>query len=387
MGHDRDQAPVGPTLHCPTLAFFPVAPTLHALVIRPLDTTPRRLLVALSGGVDSATTAALLASQGHELVTVFMRNGVVGSAAAKSCCSLSDARDARAVADGLGVPFYVQDMSKGFHELIESFVSDYGRGLTPNPCVLCNNDLKFGELLELADDLGCDGVATGHYARLENDRLFRAVDRLKDQSYLLHGLTAKQRSRALFPLGELTKDRVRLLAEEFGLKVAQKPDSADICFVPGGDYRAVVAERLGHLGQTGVLVDSSGKTLAEHPGVGAFTVGQRRGLGVALGHPAYVTEIDAESGTVRVGPESDLARPSCQVGQLQCHEPLKDGAEVLVQMRHHHNPERALCRLMGNQRIELLFEVPSRAVTPGQYAVCYQGDKVLAGGRIEKEQL
>lgn len=350
-----------------------------------MDMPPRRLLVALSGGVDSATTAALLAAQGHELVTVFMRNGVVGSAASRSCCSLSDARDARAVADGLGVPFYVQDMSRGFHELIESFVNDYGRGLTPNPCVLCNNDLKFGELLELAHDLGCDGVATGHYARLDQGRLLRAVDSHKDQSYLLHGLTAEQRSRALFPLGGLTKDKVRELAASFGLKVASKPDSADICFVPGGDYRAVVAERLGHLGQTGQVVDESGKALADHGGVGAFTVGQRRGLGVALGHPAYVTEIDPGSGTVTVGREEGLSRSSCRVGQMLFHEALSDGQEVLVQMRHHHDPEPAQVRCLDDETVELTFHAPSRAVTPGQYAVCYRGDLVLAGGRIEKE--
>lgn len=351
-----------------------------------MDTSPRRLLVALSGGVDSATAAALLAAEGHELVAVFMRNGVAGAAAARSCCSLSDARDARAVADRLGLPFYVQDMSRGFDELIDSFVADYGRGLTPNPCVLCNNDLKFGELLELATDLGCDGVATGHYARLEQGRLHRARDARKDQSYLLHGLRAEQRRRAHFPLGELTKDTVRRLAAEHGLKVADKPDSADICFVPGGDYRALVEERLGHLGTTGALVDSEGKTLAEHPGVGAFTVGQRRGLGVALGHPAYVTDIDPGSGTVRVGHEADLARPSCRVGQLLCHEPLLEGDEVLVQLRHHHEPERARWQRLDEDTAELTFDVPSRAVTPGQYAVCYRGDRVLAGGRIQKEQ-
>lgn len=351
-----------------------------------MDTTRRRFLVALSGGVDSATTAALLASQGHELVGVFMRNGVVGAAASRSCCSLSDARDARAVADGLGIPFYVQDMSRGFHELIDSFVSDYGQGLTPNPCVLCNNHLKFGELLQLAADLGCDGVATGHYARLEDGRLHRAVDRAKDQSYLLHGLTAEQRAGACFPLGGLTKSSVRDLAADYGLKVADKPDSADICFVPGGDYRAVVQQRLGHLGTPGQVVGQDGAALAEHAGVGAFTVGQRRGLGVALGHAAYVTGIDPVSGSVQVGQASDLEQLHCRVDQVNWHEPLKQGDEVLVQLRHHHEPERVRLDHVGQDVAQLSFAEPSRAVTPGQYAVFYRSDRVLGGGRIVREQ-
>jgi tRNA-specific 2-thiouridylase len=350
-----------------------------------MDTSRRRFLVALSGGVDSATVAALLAASGHDLVGIFMRNGVVGAAASRSCCSLSDARDARAVADGLGMPFYVQDMSKGFHELIDSFVSDYGLGLTPNPCVLCNNDLKFGELLELATDLGCDGVATGHYARLVDGRLHRAVDSAKDQSYLLHGLNAEQRERAFFPLGELTKAHVRRLAAEHGLKVADKPDSADICFVPGGDYRAVVEERLGHLGTPGQVVDGDGLVLAEHAGVGAFTVGQRRGLGVALGHPAYVTDIDPVSGSVQVGKAAELERTHCKVGQLHWHETPPDGVELLVQLRHHHEPERVRLQLLGNDAVELSFAEPSRAVTPGQYAVFYRADMVVGGGRIMRE--
>ncbi len=347
-----------------------------------------RTLVALSGGVDSAVTAALLAEQGHELVGVFMRNGISGRAAAgsRSCCSLSDARDARRIADHLDIPFYVQDLSRPFAALIDAFCRDYAEGRTPNPCVLCNNNLKFGELLDLADDLRCDGVATGHYARLEDGRLLRAVDRAKDQSYLLHGLREDQRRRARFPVGALSKPAVREAARRFGLPVADKPDSADICFVPGGDYRAVVRERSGGLGAPGAVVDGEGRELARHEGVGAFTVGQRRGLGVALGRPAFVTDIDAATGRVTVGAAEELARPSCRVGDVVWHEPLVGPRRALVQLRHHHEPEPALVAPDEGCVVDVLFDAPSRAVTPGQYAVFYEGDRVLGGGRLLAER-
>jgi tRNA-specific 2-thiouridylase len=354
----------------------------------PANHRPGRTLVALSGGVDSATAAALLAAAGEELVTVFMRNGVGGGAAARrSCCSLSDARDARAVADRLGLPFYVHDMSAGFARLIDGFVHDYLAGRTPNPCVVCNNDLKFGELLELADDLGCDAVASGHYARRVDGGLHRARDRRKDQSYLLHGLSPVQLARARFPLGELTKAEVRARARELGLPVADKPDSADICFVPGGDYRAVVAARAGHLGAAGPVLDPQGVERGRHAGVAAFTVGQRRGLGVALGEPAYVTAIDPDRGRVTLGGRDDLARADCRVGGLNWLRRPAPGAAVLeglsVQLRHHHEPEPARVELEPDAtRARVVFAAPSRAVTPGQYAVLYRGDEVLGGGRI-----
>lgn len=346
---------------------------------------PSRILVALSGGVDSAVAAALLAREGHEVVGVFMRNGVRGEAAKRSCCSLSDARDARAVADGLRAPFYVHDLQEPFARLIDDFARDYAAGLTPNPCIACNNRLKFGELLVLADDLGCAGVATGHYARLQAGRLHRAADAAKDQSYLLHGLTPAQLSRARFPVGALAKAEVRGLARELGLPVADKPDSADICFVPGGDYRAVVRERLGHLGAEGELVDAEGRTRGRHPGVAAFTVGQRRGTGVALGAPAYVTSIDASSGRVRLGPREDLARRSCRVRDVNW-QTAEWPARALVQMRHHHAPELAALSVQPDGTVRVDFAQPSLAVTPGQFAVFYDGDAVLGGGRIAREE-
>lgn len=335
----------------------------------------------MSGGVDSSVAAGLLHEAGVPLVGVFMRNGVAGGAAAsKSCCSLGDARDARTVADRLGIPFYVHDMQREFAELIEAFARDYTAGRTPNPCVVCNNDLKFGELDALARDLGCDGVVTGHYAVLREGRLARARDRAKDQSYLLHGLTAEQRRRARFPLGELTKAQVRDEARRLDLPVADKPDSADICFVPGGDYRAVVAERTGGLGRPGRVLDADGRVVAEHDGVARFTVGQRRGLGVALGEPAYVTSVDAQSGDVRVGPREALGVAGCRVGEVLWHTAPRRG-RVSVQLRHHHRPEPAELVPLADDLVEVRFEQPSQAVCPGQYAVFYDGDVVLGGGR------
>lgn len=347
-------------------------------------TVRQRILVALSGGVDSAVAAGLLVEAGEEIVAVFMRNGVAGSAGHRSCCSLSDARDARAVADRLGAPFYVQDMQAGFDRLMTAFAEDYAAGLTPNPCVVCNNDLKFGELLDLADDLGCRAVATGHYARAEGGELRRGRDPDKDQSYLLAGLRPEQLARARFPLGGMLKTEVRAHAARLGLGVADKPDSADICFVPGGDYRAVVRERLGHTGATGAVTDQEGNELVRHGGVAGFTVGQRRGLGVALGEPAYVTAIDPESGAVRVGNRSDLRRTTCRVGGLSWLERPAEGAVVEVQLRHHHRAERV--RLQGGDGVLTLhFEQPSEAVTPGQYAVFYADDRVLGSGRILRD--
>jgi len=341
-----------------------------------------RTLVAMSGGVDSSVVAARLVEAGEEVVGVFMRNGVRGAAGARSCCSVSDARDARAVADRLGVPFYVQDLARPFARLIDAFVADYRRGRTPNPCVVCNQDLKFGELLRLADDLGCGAVATGHYARLEGVRLRRGADAAKDQSYLLGGLTAGQRARARFPIGAMTKHDVRDVARRASLPVADKPDSADICFVPGGDYRRLVRERAGDLGPRGGIVDERGRRVGVHGGVAGFTVGQRRGLGVALGAPRFVRRIDAGTGSVHVAPRDGLAVEACELRAPVWHERVPDGTRAHVQLRHHHVPEPVVVETRG-ARVRLRFERPSRAVTPGQYAVLYRGDLVLAGGRLD----
>jgi len=353
----------------------------------PAASAARRTLVALSGGVDSATVAGLLAEAGEDLVGVFMRNGVSGAAARRSCCALSDARDARAVADRLGMPFYVHDMERPFAQLMRAFAEDYAAGLTPNPCIVCNNELKFGELMALADDLGCDAVATGHYARSDGVALRRGVDRAKDQSYLLHGLTPKQLARARFPLGALTKPEVREHARRLQLGVAEKPDSADICFVPGGDYRAVVAAQLGGRGMPGTVVDGSGTVIGRHDGVADFTVGQRRGLGIALGEKVFVTAIDPVAGIVRVGTRPALGRSTCELGAVNRLAPLPADGRVLLQLRHHHDPEPARVEHVAGDEgaLRVHFDAPSEAVCPGQYAVLYVGECVLGGGRIRRE--
>lgn len=341
----------------------------------------------MSGGVDSSVAAAMLHSDHEEIVGVFMRNGIVGAAGHRSCCSLSDSRDARAVASRLDIPFYVHDMSLSFARLMQDFSEDYVSGKTPNPCVVCNQRLKFGDLFDLADDLGCEGVATGHYAQIQNGRLLRSVDDKKDQSYLLAGLSPTQLSRSIFPLGAMRKEEVRGYARSLGLNVADKPDSVDICFVPGGDYREVVEERVGNLGKEGWIVDQEGTPLAEHDGIGRFTVGQRRGLGLAMGYPAYVTSIDPDSGEVAIGPSDALSCLLCHVEEVVWQGDLSLPAHVSVQLRHHHQAEPAVIESVegSTEIVAIHFSAPSVDVTPGQYAVFYQGDAVLGSGRISRK--
>ncbi|MCK5940973.1 MAG: tRNA 2-thiouridine(34) synthase MnmA, partial [Planctomycetes bacterium] len=266
-----------------------------------------RVLAAMSGGVDSSVVALMLQQQGHDVVGVFMRNGVAGkSAQEKSCCSASDARDASVVAERLGIPFYAVDYEQEFAKLMDHFASEYRAGRTPNPCVLCNQHLKFGHLFSLADDVGAEMVATGHYAQVRDGEMHTAVDGNKDQTYYLFGIDRSALDRTLFPLGGMTKDEVRAVAEEHGLVTAQKPESMEICFVTSGDYRDVVRAR-GGTGRPGRFVDAAGKPLGEHDGVDGFTVGQRKGL-PALGTPHYVAAIDADSGDVTLVPRDGLQR-------------------------------------------------------------------------------
>jgi tRNA-specific 2-thiouridylase len=347
-----------------------------------------RVLAAMSGGVDSSVAALLLQRQGHDVVGVFMRNGVAGTdprgaAKEKSCCSASDARDAAVVADRLGIPFYAVDYAAEFAALMDHFAAEYRRGRTPNPCVLCNQQLKFGHLLRLADDVGAAAVATGHYARVDGGVLRTARDRSKDQTYYLFGIAREALPRTLFPLGALTKGEVRALAAEAGLVTADKPESMEICFVTSGDYRDVVRAR-GGAGTKGRFVDAHGKELGRHDGVDAFTVGQRKGL-PALGAPHYVAAIDAATGDVALAPRDGLARTVAFVGGVHwLVDPPRDGevlaAQVKVRARHDAAPA-AVRASGGSARIE--FAAPVAAITPGQAAVFYDGDRVLGGGWID----
>ena len=350
------------------------------------------LVVAMSGGVDSSLVAWMLKEAGHPLVGLFMRNGVEVDPAEvvkKSCCSLGDARDARMVAASMGIPFQAVDLAEEFTGIIDYFVGEYQKGRTPNPCAVCNRDLKMGRLLDFADELGSAGVATGHYARIEvrDGRvvLRRGVDGRKDQSYQLFSVTEAHLARTVLPLGELTKPNVRKMAEDAGIRTHGKKDSQEVCFIPSNDYRQLLRERGATL-HPGKLVDVYGKVLGDHPGTEHFTIGQRKGLGIATGRPEFVVDILTEEGVVVIGQrEHGLAR-HMDVSDLNWIgiEPQAE-FECTVQHRYHCKPEPCLVRLTDSgARVEFHGDV--LAVTPGQGAAFYAGDRLLGGGWIDSVQ-
>jgi len=353
--------------------------------------TRERVVVALSGGVDSSVAAALLCEQGYDVVGVSMLLATTPAEsvrAGQGCCSLEDFRDARRVAERLGIAYYVWNLRDVFRSrVMDVFTAEYLRGRTPNPCMLCNRDLKFDELWRRAGALGADRIATGHYARIAHDpasgrhRLLSGRDVAKDQSYFLFSLTQAQLARTLFPVGDLTKDEVRATARRLGLGVAEKAESQEICFVPNRDYAAFV-ERQANAAELrpGAIVDEDGRTLAEHAGVHRFTIGQRRGLGLNGGEARYVTGIHAESGTVRVGPRAALAsRGLVAEGVHWTGAPV---ARATVRIRHRHTPVAARIEAGDGGAVDVWFDEPANGVTPGQAAVFYQGDEVVGGGWI-----
>lgn len=347
----------------------------------------------MSGGVDSSVAAARMVDAGHDVVGVHLAlSSAPGTlrTGSRGCCSKEDAGDARRVADILEIPFYVWDFADKFKDaVIDDFVSSYARGETPNPCVRCNERIKFSALAARALALGFDAVATGHYARLADGKLRRAVDRDKDQSYVLGVLTAEQLRHALFPIGDTPKPQIREEAARRGLAVAQKPDSHDICFIPSGDTRAFLGSRIGV--RRGTVVDAAGTVLAEHDGVHQFTIGQRKGLGIAGpgpdGRPRYVTAIDAESGTVRVGTAADL-----EVWRLRGEKPVfssgtapRGPVECEVQVRAHGGIAAAVAEARGGE-VVVDLRAPLRGVAPGQTMVLYRpdpdGDEVIGSATI-----
>ena len=379
----------------------------------------RKTLVAMSGGVDSSVAACLLKEQGHDVIGVFMRLGSAGHTGTEDadqapshlpsaagdplssgprtqaqhvgCCSAGDASDARAVAGRLGIPFYVLNFEEDFDRLIDYFVDEYAAARTPNPCVRCNEWLKFGKLVAYADAVQADFIATGHYARVLNEggrpRLLRARYPAKDQSYVLFGIEPAVLRRTIFPLGELTKDEVRAHARRLGLSLHDKPESQDICFVPDGNYARLIEARRPEALRPGLIRHVDGRVLGEHTGLAHFTIGQRRGLRVALGSPVYVTDLDPETNTVTIGPREALLSRVVTAADVSWFgdapaTPIR--GDVKIRYLHRAAPATVSPLPGGGVRVE--FDDPQPAVTPGQALVVYLGDEVLGGGWIERRK-
>jgi tRNA-specific 2-thiouridylase len=359
-----------------------------------MSSTPTRVLLGMSGGVDSSVAAYLLKEQGYDVVGVTMKVWPQDcvSRAEDKCCGPQAVADARGVAHTLGIPHYVVDEANEFEKLvIDYFTSEYRAGRTPNPCVMCNEKLKFGNLLNKARALGASHVATGHYARIETTagghaQLKKAVDVKKDQSYFLFSLRQEQLASALLPLGGLTKPEVRAIAKKMGLKTYDKEDSQEICFVPGNDYTAFLKSHLGEKEfHPGGIYFKDGTYMGDHQGMEFYTVGQRKGLGGGHGRPVYVIDIDPATQRVIVGDYDDLQREDCYLSQTSWGESEPAGPiEVTTKIRYNWPEVRAVLHPLPGNRARLEFAEPQRSVSPGQAAVCYQGDRVLGGGWIER---
>lgn len=369
------------------------------------------IAVAMSGGVDSSTVAAMLCAEGHNVIGLTMQlwnqrrlaghEGMPESVQGR-CCSIDDVYDARRVAESLGIPYYVVNHEDRFErDVVRPFVEEYLAGRTPIPCSLCNNHLKFDQLLIVAQQIGADKIATGHYAQvvfgeqIERWLLKRPADKSKDQTYFLFGLTQEQLSRTLFPLGGMTKPEVRELARQHNLVIAEKPDSQEICFVPGGDYKRFLEAYLSEQGDNpsrdeiaGEMVTTDGKVIGEHAGVHNFTVGQRKGLGVATGSPLYVIQIKNDTRQVVVGKDEELYSRTLRAHRVNLISTaeLREPMRVAVKIRHKHQPAPAMIEWAGVDQIQVTFDQPQRAITPGQAAVFYDGDIVVGGGWIEGTQ-
>ncbi len=360
----------------------------------------------MSGGVDSSTVAAMLAHAGDAVVGLTLqlwdqtrlagKHGIPDAPKAGRCCSLDDVYDARRVAEHLGIPYYVVNQQERFEaDVVRPFVAEYLAGRTPIPCSLCNNHLKFDQLLKTAQSIGANRIATGHYAVNEYDPararwiLKRPADLAKDQTYFLFGLTQEQLAHTLFPLGGMTKPEVREVARQHGLALAEKPDSQEICFIPGGDYKQFLTAYLEEQGQqlpvtAGELVASDGEVLGRHEGIANFTVGQRKGLGVSSPTPLYVLQIDPASHRVTVGADEELATRTLRARRLNWISvpELTAPMRVRIKIRHRHEPAWAMLESAGIDEVAATFDEPQRAVTPGQSAVFYDGDEVVGGGWI-----
>ncbi len=377
----------------------------------PLASRKPKVVVAMSGGVDSSVAAALLLRQGYDVLGAFMRLGTppgveepdecslpqhsepsTQHSSKQGCCSVLDAADARRVAGLLDVPFYVLNFQEDFGRVIDYFVTEYNRGRTPNPCVRCNDWLKFGKLAKYAEAVGADYVASGHYARVGVDpgtgekALLRGLDHRKDQSYVLFGMSRQALAHTLLPIGEFEKPAVRALAEEFKLPVFNKPDSQEICFVPNQDYAGLVQRRTPDAFHPGPLVTADGMVVGTHDGHQHFTIGQRRGVGVALGYPIYVVDIDPNTNAVTLGEKHSLLKSTLVANQINTLSSRLIDAQNLpctAKIRYNHSPQPARVTMTNRDELTVAFDEPQSAVTPGQACVLYDNDVVLGGGWIE----
>ncbi len=370
-----------------------------------------RVVLAMSGGVDSSVAARLLTEQGHEVIGVFMRHGEQAVTACsldgkpesspllpvlnqrgdhkQGCCSAQDAEDGRRVAERLGIPYYALNLEAEFSEIIDYFVDEYTVGRTPNPCVMCNNRIKFGKLFDYADSVNAEFLATGHYARLVDvdgqRQLLRGVDESKDQSYVLFGIRPDLLDRMLLPVGAYQKAEIRRIAAETGLNVATKKDSQEICFVTSGKHDQFVRSRRPDIDTSGSIKTVQGQVVGSHPGIERFTIGQRKGLGVAMGEPYFVVRIDPQSYDVIIGRKEDLATATLRACRANWLMPMEPGRAFRsqVQFRYNSRAVDATTRVVDNDRFEVRFAQPQLGVSPGQAVVCYHDDRVLGGGWIE----
>jgi tRNA-specific 2-thiouridylase len=354
----------------------------------------KKVMIAMSGGVDSSVAAAILKEQGYEVIGGTMHifpDYEEATDREDHCCSYSAVRDAKRVAHKLGIPHFVFNLKDEFQEeVIDYFVEEYSFGRTPNPCVMCNKKIKFAALLDKAKELGCDYIASGHYAKIEKNGerylLKKGIDQNKDQTYMLYVLNQEQLSKTLFPLSEFTKSEIREKAKDLGFSVHNKAESQEICFVPDDDYVRFLNNNYPEISKEGPILDSEGNEVGRHNGISNYTIGQRRGLGIALGYPVYVIEIDAEKNAVIVGRDNDVFNNGLIAEDINIipFEKLDGRIEVSAQIRYNSYPVKAFIEQIDDNKIKVEFEKPQRAVTPGQSVVFYLDDIVLGGGIIKK---